>query len=331
MEVIIMRKIFNLIIIAVFLIPCMANFSIAAVDFPTKSITFLVPVAPGGIGDLYARTFGSVAENLLGKPFVVVNKPGASGQIALFACAQAAPDGHTLSFFTTFELYAIEWEIANGRKPSATLNDFIPIGSFNLTPYVITVPYNSPWKTLNDLINDAKVKPGYYTFGSGGMYAAHHITAESLMRTTGLKFRHVPYTGGGPLVTALVGSHVDFGITSIGSTVPLMRGNKLRILAVFSDKRCKLIQDIPTAKELGVDVESNSCMGIVAPSKTPMPIVEKLREVFQKVVEDKSFVNTIEKVGEEVSPMEGEEMGKFLRSQLEKVNKLYKQLIEEKK
>lgn len=327
-----MRKIFNLAIMVICIILCAANFSVALVDYPTKTITIIVPQSPGGIGDLLGRTFASVAEKHLGKPIVVVNKPGATGQIGLVACSQASPDGHTISVYASTELLAIEWEIANGRKPLVTRNDFIIIGGFNLTPFVIAVPYNSPWKTLTDLINDAKSKPGSYSFGTGGIYGAHHVAAEYFMRATGLKIHHVPFEGGGKAISALVGGHIDLGFATAGSTIPLMRGNKLRILAVLGDKRYKFIQEIPTAKELGIkDVESYACVGMLAPQKTPMPIMEKIREVFKKVVEDKSFIDTIEKAGEGVQFLNSEELTKFFDLKLGDARELYKQLIETKR
>jgi tripartite-type tricarboxylate transporter receptor subunit TctC len=325
-----MKRIFNL-IIALFLVSCMANFSFAAVDFPTKPITLIVPVPPGGSGDLYARVFASAAERLIGQSVVVANKAGASGQVGLFALSQAAPDGYTLSTFSILEFCAIEWEIVNNRKSTVTADDFIVLGSFTMSPYVITVPYSSPWKTLSDMINDAKVKPGYYSFSSGGMYSAHHTGAEFVMESAGVKFRHTPFAGGAPAVTALVGNHVDWGVTSPGGTINLMQGNKLRILAVLSDKRYKPIPDIPTAKELGVDVEWYTYVGILASRKTPTPILEKLKKIVEKTAQDKWFIDTMEKRGELVTFTEGENITKIIGSDLEKVRRLYKRLLKEQK
>ena len=326
-----MKRMFSIVTSTIFMILCIVSFSVAATEYPSKPITLILPTAPGGIGDLYGRGFASVAEKLLEKPIVVVNKPGASGQLGLSACMQAVPDGHTLAVSACSDLYAMSWEVINGRKPLVTRDDLIYIGAFTKSPYVIVVPYNSPWRTLADLISDGKAKPDHYAFGSNGQYGAYHVLTEFFMRTEGLKCRHVPYAGGGQVASALVGNHVDFAITTSGSSIPLARGQKLRILAVTGGTRYRLVPDIPTAKELGIDFEFYGWLGIVASKKIPAPVVEKLSEVFKKVTEDKSFINVVENAGEVVNPMDGEALAKYMDMDLERVEKLYKQLIQEKK
>jgi tripartite-type tricarboxylate transporter receptor subunit TctC len=173
---------------------------------------------------------------------------------------------------------AIEWDIAERRKPSLTRHDFINITSLTMSPPLVIVPYNSSWKTLADLINDCKAKPGHYAFSIGGLYAISHVPAELLVRAIGVKCRYVPYTGGGPAVSAVVGGHVDFSTQYPSSSFALIKGNKIRALAVQSNRRLKFIPDVPTIKELGIDAEYYAWIGICAPLKTPMPIVEKLSE-----------------------------------------------------
>lgn len=326
-----MKKIFNLLVVGLTLILCMANFSVEAADYPTKPITIINPLAAGGARDIQSRAFASVAEKLLGQPVVCINKTGASGMLGLIEGAHAAPDGYTLTSGATGDIMVFEWEMASGRKPEVTRNDFITIGSFVLSPSLIAVPYNSPWKTLADLINDAKAKPDHYAFASGGMYQTAHIATEIFIKATGLKLRHVPYKGGGEVVPALVGGHVDFAMVSVSSVIPLVRGNKLRILAVQSNTRYTPVKDIPTVKELGVDAEFYTWNGIWAPQKTPMLIVEKLRGVIKKVVEDKSFIKIAESNGDVVTFMNGDELAKHMDWETEKFKKLFKQLIEEKK
>ncbi|MBI5966580.1 MAG: tripartite tricarboxylate transporter substrate binding protein [Deltaproteobacteria bacterium] len=326
-----MKKFFFLGAMAVIFILGLANFPLAAADYPTKPITIIVTVSPGGSNDIQCRAFASVADKLLGQPIVVTNKPGASGMIGLLAGAQAAADGYTLTGGSTSDMCALEWEIANGRKPPASRPDFIPIGTFTFAPLLIAVPSNSPWKTLADLINDAKAKPGHYAFGSGGLYRIAHVNTELFIRAVGLKFRHVPYAGGGPALSALVGNHVDFAAVTVSSSIPLVRGNKLRILAVQSNQRIKSLPDTPALKELGIDAELRMWIGLWAPQRTPRPIVEKLRKVLQQVTEDKSFINIIETQGDEVHFMGGEEWAKYLDTESEKLARIYKQIFAEEK
>ena len=320
------KKIFNLIAVVVILILCAANFSAAAADYPTKPITIIVPIAPGGLADTLWRTFGSVAEKLLGQPILIANKPGASGQIGMLACAQAAPDGYTLATPANSSLLALEWEIVNGRKPLTTPSDFANIGTLSRSMFAFTVPYNSPWKSLADLIHDGKANPDKYAFCSNGLYEVTHVCTEIFMKETGLRFRHVPFSGGGPAASALVGNHVDFGVTTLGSTVSLVRGNKLRYLAVLASKRCKAIPDIPTTKELGIDLEFFGWIGLVAPQKTPVPIVKKLGEVIKKVGEDKSFINVLEDIGDEFYYVDSEGMSTLIDSTIVEARKIFLQL-----
>lgn len=326
-----MRTIFSLMAIGI-LILCLSNASpVIAVDYPTRAITIINPMAPGGSHDLMVRTFAPFAEKELGQPVIVVNKPGATGMIGGVAAAQADPDGYTLGMGSTAMTLTIEWEIANGRKPPMTRQDFIPIGTLNVSPTLVVVPYNSPWKTLSDLIRDCKVKPNHYAFGSGGLYGESHIPCVLLMKATGIKCRHVPFKGGGPTLTALVGGHIDFATQFPSTSIPLARGNKIRILATQGDKRSRFVPDIPTVKELGVDAEWAAWVGLVAPKKTPMPIVQKLREVMTKVINGKPFMEAIEKLGDDVIFINGVDLAKYWDSESEKLAKLMVEFAKEEK
>ncbi len=310
---------------------CLA-WAAGAADFPTKPITAIVTVAPGGSNDLQTRAFASVAEKILKQPIVVVNKAAASGMVGLMSGAQAAPDGYTLTTASMSELCMLEWELANNRKPEASLKDFIPIGAFTVSPLMIAVPVNSPWKTIDDLIKDAKAKPGQYAYASGGLNRIAHINTELFSQALGLKFRHVPYSGGGPAVTAIVGGHESFASVTPSSSVPLIKGNKMRALAVQGDARSKFLPNVPTLKEaVGIDAGLPQVVGLGVPKNTPMPIVEKLRAVVKRVCQDPSFINVIEGQGDEVDFVSGDQFGKITDSASLKVSKLFKQLIAEDK
>ncbi len=308
----------------------MVNVSLAA-DYPTKPITLINPNPPGGGHDVVGRSFASITEKHLGQPVVVVNKSGASGLIGMVSLVQAAPDGYTLGLDSTTTTNALEWEVANGRKTPFTRNDLIPIGCLTINVPLVVVPYKSPWKTLADMIKDCKAKPDYYAFCSGGLYGGSHLPAEVLAMATGIKVRHVPYKGGGPCLSALVGEHVHFATQWPASTIPLVRGNKLRVLAVQDDRRLSSLPDVPTVKELGIDAVWNQWLGISAPQKTPAPIVEKLKGVIKKVTEDPSFIKIIEEQGGEVRYMSSDEVVKLCDAETERLAKIYKRLIEEKK
>lgn len=300
-----------------------------AAEYPVRPVNLISVYPPGGFFEVPGRAFAAAAEKLLGKPVVILNKPGAAGMIGTNAGAQAAPDGYTLTMGCTTITCAVEWDLANGRKPLTTRQDFTLIGSYILSPTLISVPSNSPWKTLNDLVKDCKAKPGHYAFSSGGLYGMSHVPAELLMKATGIQCRHVPHKGGAAALSAVVGGHVDFTTQFCPSTIPLYRGKKLRVLAVQSDRRLKSIPEIPSVKELGVDAEYNAWIGIMVPKATPAPIVTKLRGVLETAVKDQTFVNTIETAGEVVHYMNHEELSKYWDNETARIKQIYAQLPKE--
>jgi tripartite-type tricarboxylate transporter receptor subunit TctC len=300
-----------------------------AADYPTKPITLINPMPPGGTLDIQARAFAPVAEKMLGQPVVVVNKTGATGMVGGLAGAQADPDGYTLTVGSVNIPNALEWELANGRKPPFTRHDFVCIGTFTMSPTLLIVPNESPYKTLADLIAAAKAKPDQLAFSSGGLYGMSHLPVEIFARAAGVKFRHVPYGGGGPSLAAVVGNQVDFSANYPANTLPLLRGNKLRALAVIGGKRLKSASDIPTVKELGVDAEYYGWVGVLAPAKTPKPIVDKLRQVLKGVAENRAFIDMIEGSGDEVQYLNGEELAKYMDQESVKIARLYAEMVKE--
>ena len=308
---------------------CAVHVSNGLADFPERHITLINPMSPGGSRDVMARAFASIAEKVLGQPLVVVNKPGASGMIGMLAGAQANPDGYTLTVTSSGDTCALEWEIANGRKSLYTLQDFVPIGSVMLTPSLVVCPYNSQWKSLTDMVKDCKAKPSHYAYASGGMYGIVHISTEILMKAAGIKARNVPYQGGGPALNAVVGGHVDFSLQYPATSIPLARGNKLKVLGAMGDKRVGSLPDVLTAKEQGVDGVSYQMVGFLVPKKTPMPVVEKLRTTLAKVVKEKAFIDVVTGLGEEVHYMDGDELRRYLDRETEMISKVMRDLAKE--
>jgi len=312
--------------ILIVLFAAIAGVSFAA-DYPTKPITLINPMAPGGSHDVLGRAFASVAGKYLGQPMVVVNKPGATGMIGTLAGAQAAPDGYTLTETSANTTCAVEYEIAAGRKPPFTRKEFINIAAFNMSPTLVIVAADSPWKTLKDMAADMKAKPGHYAYCSGGKYSMSHVPVELLAKALGVKLRHMPMTGGGPCITSVVGKHVDFATQYPSTCTSLINGGKLRALAVQSDKRLSSLPDVPTVKELGLNAEYYGWVGLSVPLKTPAPIVDKLRDVVRKVAADPAYADVIKKLGDDVRLKIGPELDKFWDDESAMVAQLYKELI----
>lgn len=325
-----MKKRAGLILISLTLGLILVNLPLAA-EYPMKTITIINPNPPGGGHDVAARAFATVAEKMLGQPVVVVNKSGASTMLGMTAVAQSAPDGYTLGVDSTTTTNALAWETANGRKPPLTRNDLLPVGGLSVNVPLVIVPYNSPWKTMADMVKDLKAKPNHYAFCSGGLYGGTHLPAEVLLQATGTKARHVPHKGGGPCLAAVVGEHVHFSTQWPGTSIPLAEGKKVRILAVQGDERLKSIPNVPTIKEEGIDAEWVQWLGISVSKKTPAPLAAKIKEMVKKVAQDEAFKKLLESQGAEARYMTSEEVERFIKAESNVVAEIYKTLLEEEK
>jgi len=315
--------------IAIYLLT-VVHISVSA-EYPARAITLISAFAPGGMHDVVGRSFAAVAEKTFGKPVVVTNIPGAAGLVGGFKIVSAAPDGYTLGMDSTSVTNSVTWEIANGRKPPFMLKDLDLIGSLTLGPPLVLVPFNSPWMTLADLIRDCKAKPGFYAYCSAGHMGGLHIAAAILVNGAGLKVRHVPYEGGGPALTALVGGHVHFMSQYVSAAFSLIRGKKLRVLAVQGGNRVKSLPEVPTVRELGIDAEWEQWYGMSAAKNIPAPTMEKLRGVMKKVSEDDAFIKVMQNQGDDVVYMDHITLAKHREIEAEKAMRLFKQLIAEKK
>jgi tripartite-type tricarboxylate transporter receptor subunit TctC len=193
----------------------------------------------------------------------------------------------------------------------------------------LVVNAEAPYKNLADFIADAKARPGQLAYSSGGLYGMSHLPGIIFSKAAGLNFRHVPSGGGGPALTAVVSKHVDFNFPSPPTALPLIRGNKIKALAVIGGRRLKSAPNVPSAKELGINAEYYAWVGLLAPVKTPKPIVDKLRDALKKVVENKTFIEMIEGPGDEVQYLSGDGLAKYMVEESATVASLYRELIKE--
>jgi tripartite-type tricarboxylate transporter receptor subunit TctC len=273
-----------------------AGWVAAQEPFPTRPVTIVSPYPPGGAADLTARPFAPALERALKQPVVVLNKPGAGGAVGTQAVAVAKPDGYTL-MLTVFSISTIpEADRVAGRTPTFTRDQFVPIARLNADPTLLMVRAEAPWKTVKDLVDDAKKRPDAILYASAGNYTVSHMAIEVFMQAAGIKLRHLPTTGGGPAMTAVLGGHATLSALSTGAVTPQVKAGKVRVLASSGVKRLEAYPDVPTLKELGYDVEVYLWTGLFAPKDVPAPVIKTLRDAVRQAVQDDEFKAASEKM-----------------------------------
>ena len=262
-----------------------------AADFPTRPIRLLVGFPAGGPTDITMRVIAENAGKILGQPVIIENKPGAGGTIPASTVVTSQPDGYTvgqspLGIFRMPYTQKMTWD---------PLKDLTYV--INLTGYTfgLTVPTASPFKTWPEFVAYAKANPGKITYGSaGGNLTSPHLTMERIAEAAGIQVTHVPYKGSADLAQALLGGHVMAAADS-SAFVPYVEGGKARLLNVWSEKRMARFPDVPTMRDLGINIVQTSPYGLVAPKGTPPDVVKKLHDAFKKALEEKSSVEALAK------------------------------------
>jgi len=245
--------------------------------FPSRPVQIVVPLPPGGAADLHARPLAQAMERILKQPVVVVNKPGAGSVLGTVAVANSRADGYTLliampGFFINPPVDALF-----GRPPKFTIQQFTPIARLSADPLVLVVHPGRPWKTFAELLADAKRRPGEVTYGTAGAYSGLHFPMEILAAATGITLSHVPYSGAGPAVAALLGGHVDAMASGPGPVLSHVKTGGLRALATWGTSRLPALPDVPTVTELGYVVPLTAANGLFALKGSPPAVLERLR------------------------------------------------------
>jgi len=281
--------------------------------FPSRPITIVNPYPPGGQADLSGRPFAAALQKVLKQPVVLTNKSGAAGAVGMQSVAVAKPDGYTL-LITVPSLHTLpEVDKLFGRAPTFTREQFAPIARLNADPLVVAVNAERPWKSMKEVLDDAKKRPGEIVFASAGLYGATHVPMEMILNAAGgLKMRHLPTAGGGPATTAVLGGHADLWASTIGPATPHIKSGKIRPLAVTSVKRHEFFPDVPTLKELGYDVEYYLWIGLFAPKATPPPVVKVLRDATRGAVQDPEFKAALEKLSAPAAYQDADEFKPWL-------------------
>jgi len=292
------------VVIAAFAISTSA---IAQAPYPDKPITMIVPFPPGGVADTVARPVAEALSRELKQPVIVESKPGAGGALGIGYASRAPADGYTLLLALSSISILPEADKLLGRKPAYTLNQFKPIARFTADPTVLVVRADAPWKTLAEFIADAQRKPGVYNYGSSGNYGTMHVPMEMLKAAADFRMTHIPFTGAGPAVTALLGGQVDAIASGPATVVQHIRAGKLRALAHWGDQPLAALPDVVSLTQAGYPVRFAQWSALFVPSGTPETIVQRLRAAARKAGSDPMVQQVIATAGSPLAYLDAPE------------------------
>ena len=290
--------------------------------FPAKPVKIVVPYPPGGTNDIVVRLLAQKLGDSMGQPFVVENKPGASGNLGAEQVARAAPDGYTLLLVTTG--HSIHPSLYKNLRYNIK-TDLTPVSELTRGPMLVMVTPSLPYKTVQDVIAAAKAKPGSINFGSAGNGSSTHLATELLSSMAGVKMTHIPYSGSAPAMADVMAGNAQLVMDLMFSALPQVNGGKLRAIAITGAKRSSLLPNVPTVAESGVPgFETLAWNGLMAPANTPKPIIDKLNAEIHKALDAPDMKERLRAQGFEPSPGTPEQFGALIRSEIDRWAKVVK-------
>jgi tripartite-type tricarboxylate transporter receptor subunit TctC len=310
-------------LMAIFGVFTLLSSNLHAEDFPSKPIKVVVGYAAGGAVDVVARTVGQSLSTSMGQPVVVENKPGAGTNIAVKSVIAAEPDGYTLmmaanALSANMSLYQ--------PAPFDAERDLVAVSLIGRVPVVIAANPAAPYTNIKQLIQAAKAKPNSIAFGSPGNGSTPHMAIELFARAASIDLQHIPYRGGSPAITDVIGGQLPLVAVNALEVLPHAKSGKLKVLAVLSPNRSAIFPEVPTIAESGFPgFEASVWYGLVAPAATPKPIVNKLHAEVQKALQTKDVRERMTAVGGEVVPGSAEMFSQLIRSERQRYAKLVRE------
>jgi len=297
-----------------------ATSAVAQSDYPSKSLTFMIPQAVGGSTDLLARTIGQKLGDALGKPVVMENRAGANGIIGTEVVAKAAPDGHTLLVGGTGTMAINPFMYA--KIPYDPVRNFAPVANFGYSTSVLVAHPSLPFRSIADVIAAAKARPGQLKYASAGIGSSPHLSAELFKQMSGVDILHVPYKGSTPGVTATIAGETDIMFTGVASAVGSIKTNRLRPLSINGPRRSPALPQTPTAGESGLPgFEADFWIGLFAPANTPRAIVVRLNAEVNKILASEDMKERFVVNGIDATPGTPEQFGDILAKDLDRWGK----------
>jgi len=308
------------------LLICASTWCAAQAAWPSRAITMIVPFPPGGLADLVARPVAEAMSRDLGQPVIIENKAGAGGGIGMGLAAKAKPDGYTVLLALSSLTVIPEADVVLGRTPMFALSDLRPIARFTADPTVLVVRSDAPWKTLKAFMDDARKRPGAINYGSSGNYGTMHVPMEILSQTAGVKMTHVPFTGAGPAVVALLGGQIDAVSSGPATVLQHIKAGKLRVLAHWGSARLAALPEVPSLKESGFDAEYAQWSGLFIAQATPEPVAQRLRAAARFAAQDAHVIEVIRNAGSPVLYQDSAEFDKYVQADAKRMANVVKRI-----
>ena len=294
--------------------------------FPQKAITMVVPFPPGGLADIVGRPVAEAMSRELGQPVVIENKPGAGGGIGMGQVAKSKPDGYTVVMALSSYSVIPEADSIIGRAPLFAYNDLRPIARYTADPTVLAVRADSPWKSVKDFVEDAKKRPKAINYGSSGNYGTMHIPMEILAQNAGIQLTHVPFTGAGPAVLALLGGQIEAVSTGPATVLQHVKAGKIRVLGHWGNGKLESLPDVPSLKDAGFNAEYAQWSGLFIPSGTPEPVAQRLRAAAKFAANDAKVKEVINNAGSPVLFMDSPDFEKYVQSDVKRMSDVVKKI-----
>jgi len=292
-----------------------------AQNWPSKAVTIVVPFPAGGTTDVLARAIATKLSPAIGQPVIVDNKPGAGATLGAAQVAKLNDGGHTLL------MGAVHHTVASNVYKNLSYSfekDLAPITTVAMVPNVLVVSAKAPYGTVKDLVAAAKAQPGKLAYGSNGNGTAQHMNGTQFQLETGTQLLHVPYKGSAPLTTDLLGGQVDMSFDTITPVLPFIKEQRLKPLAVTTATRSPTLPNVPTLKELGVNVDIGTWFGLLAPARTPKDVVARLNTEVVKILNSADFKKQMQEIGAQPVGNSADEMARQIREETQKFAGLVK-------
>ena len=290
-----------------------APWAAAQAAWPARPITMIVPFPPGGLADLVARPVAESMSRELGQPVVIENRAGAGGGIGMSLAAKAKPDGYTVLMALSSLTVIPEADLILARPAMFALADLRPIARFTADPTVLAVRADAPWKTVQQFVDDARKRPGAINYGSSGNYGTMHVPMEILAQNAGVKLTHIPFTGAGPAVVALLGGQIDAVSSGPATVLQQVKAGKLRVLAHWGNGSLGAMPEVTSLKDAGYNAEYAQWSGLFIPKDTPEPIAQRLRAAAKAAAQDSKVKEVILNAGSPVLYQDSPDFEKYVQ------------------